>query len=144
MVSQTIAQPNLESSYLVAQRKIITCLIQCVVTPSPKKTLIVKPIELIYATFKTLVRPTAYICTIPVWTIPWQKYKPCLMFTHDFIRFYLKTRGAILYKILMWHILMWHALFTLKSFTKNVRQADSIRFRRIWLFGTHPRALATI
>ena len=40
--------------------------------------------------------------------------------------------GAILYGMWTWHILMWYALFTLKSFTKNVRIADSIRFRRIY------------
>ena len=36
----------------------------------------------------------------------------------------------------MWHILMWHNLFTLKSFTKNVRIADSIPILRTNMLAT--------
>ena len=54
------------------------------------------------------------------------------------------TWGPILYGSRMWHISMWHALLAMKSFAIYVRQADSIKFCRICLFGMHPRALATI
>ena len=41
-----------------------------------------------------------------------------------------KPRGSILYNSRLWQILTWHCLLAIKSFAKNVRQADSIKFYR--------------